>query len=112
MAIFVERFHDQIHDTTTLTDSDQMAYLFENVDGEAKKAVESLGTIVTSTAFLNNMLDSTFVPTNDKQGFRDRYYQVRAYTTWCVKVGQSAVLQTSENLSRATTRLPMQLSVR
>ena len=44
MAIFVERFHDQIHNNTTLTDSDQMAYLFENLDGEAKKSVESLGT--------------------------------------------------------------------
>lgn len=40
---FIERFRDQIHNKTTLTDSDRMAYLFQNLDGEAKKAVESLG---------------------------------------------------------------------
>lgn len=38
----IERFRDQIHNTT-LADSDRMPYLFENLDGEAKKAVESLG---------------------------------------------------------------------
>ena len=40
---FIERFRDQIHNKTTLTNSDRMAYLFQNLDGEAKKAVESLG---------------------------------------------------------------------
>ena len=39
---FIERFRDQIHNKTTLTASDRMAYLFQNLDGEAKKAVESL----------------------------------------------------------------------
>ena len=39
---FIERCRDQIHNKTTLTDSDRMAYLFQNLDGEAKKAVESL----------------------------------------------------------------------
>ena len=38
---FIERFRDQIHNKTTLTDSDRMACLFQNLDGEAKKAVES-----------------------------------------------------------------------
>ena len=38
-----ERIHDQIHNKTTLTDSDCMTYLFQNQDNEAKKAVESLG---------------------------------------------------------------------
>ena len=40
---FIERFRDQIHNKTTLTDLDRMAYLFQNLDGEAKKVVESLG---------------------------------------------------------------------
>ena len=39
----VERVRDQIHNKNTLTDSDHMAYLFQNLNGEAKKAVESLG---------------------------------------------------------------------
>ena len=34
------------------------------------------------------------------------------YTTWCVKMGQSAILQTPEYLSRAVMRLPMNLRVR
>ena len=29
---FIERFRDQIHNKTTLTDSDRMAYLFQNLD--------------------------------------------------------------------------------
>lgn len=64
-----------------------MAYLFQNLDGEAKKAVESLGVKRHSyptalktlkrkfgnpnsltTAFLNDMLNSSYVPSNDRQG--------------------------------------------
>ena len=108
-----------------------MAYLFQNLDGEAKKAVESLGVTGHSyaaalktlkrqfgnpnsvaTAYLSNMLDSTLVSSNDRQALRDYYYQVKARTTWCVKTGQSAILQTPEYLSRATMRLPMHLRVR
>ena len=40
---FIERFSDQIQNKTKLTDSDRMTYLFQNLDGEAKRAVESLG---------------------------------------------------------------------
>ena len=128
---FIERFRDQIHNKTTLTDSDRMAYLLQNLDGEAKKAVESLGVTGHSyptalktlkrqfgnpnsvaTAYLNDMLNSTYVPSNDRQALRDYYYPVKACTTWCVKMGQSAILQTPEYLSRATMRLPMNLRVR
>ena len=128
---FIERFRDQIHNKTTLTDSDRMAYLFQNLDGEAKKAVESLGVTGHSyptalkrlkrqfgnpnsvaSAYLNDMLSSTYVPSNDRQALHDYYYQVKACTTWCVKMGQSAILQTPEYLSRATMRLPMNLRVR
>ena len=85
----------------TLADSDGMAYLFQNLDGEAKTAVESLGvtghsyaaalkTLKRQFGNLSNMLDSTFVSSNDRQALRDYYYQ---------KMGQSAVLQTPEYLS-------------
>ena len=107
----------------TLADSDGMAYLFQNLDGEAKKAVESLGvtghsyaaalkTLKRQFGNLSNMLDSTFVSSNDRQALRDYYYQKKACTTWCVKMGQSAILQTPEYLSRATMRRPMHLRVR
>ena len=128
---FIERFRDQIHNKTTLTDSDRMAYLFQNLDGEAKKTVESLGVTGHSypaalktlkrqfgnpnsvaTAYLSDMLNSSYVPSNDRQAMRDYYYQVKACTTWCVKMGQSAILQTPEYLSKATMKLPMNLRVR
>ena len=97
---FNERFRDQIHNKTTLTDSDRMAYLFQNLDGEAKKAVESLGVTGHSysaalrtlkrlfgnpesvgSAYLKNMLESPCVTSNDRQALRDYYYQVKACTT-------------------------------
>ena len=128
---FIERFRDQIHNKTILTDSDRMAFLFQNLDGEAKKAVESLGVTGHShsaalktlkrlfgnpesvaSAYLKNMLESPYVTSNDRQALGDYYYQVKACTTWCVKMGQSAILQTPEYLSRATMRLPMNLRVR
>ena len=128
---FIERFRDQIHNKTTLTDSDRMAYLYQNLGGEAKKAVESLGVTGHSypmalktlkrlfrnpssvaSAYLTSMLDSPYVTPNDRQGLRDYYYRVKACTTWCVKMGQSAILQTPEYLSRATMRLPMNLRVK
>ena len=74
----IERFRDQIHNKTTLNDSDRMAYLFQNLDGEAKKVVESLGVTGHSyptalktlkrqfgnpnsvaTAYLSDMLNSS-----------------------------------------------------
>ncbi|PFX27003.1 hypothetical protein AWC38_SpisGene8307 [Stylophora pistillata] len=55
------------------------------------------------------MLNSAYVPSNDRQALRDYYYQVKARTAWCVKMGKSAILQTPEYLSRATMRLPMNL---
>ena len=58
------------------------------------------------------MLNDSYVPSKDRQALRDYYYQVKACTTWCVKMGQSAMLQTPEYLSRATMRLPMNLRVR
>ena len=128
---FIERFRDQIHNKTTLTDSDRMSYLFQNLSGEAKKAIESLGVTGHSystalktlkrqfgnpssvaSAYLKNMLDNSCVTPNDRQALRDYYYQVKACTTWCVKMGQSAILLTPEYLSRATMRLPINLRVR
>ena len=128
---FIERFRDQIHNKTTLTDSDRMAYLYQNLGGEAKKAVESVGVTGHSypmalktlkrlfgnpssvaSAYLTSMLDSPYVTPNDRQGLRDYYYRVKACTTWCVKMGQSAIMQTPVYLSRATMRLPMNLRVK
>ena len=65
-----------------------------------------------ASAYLKNMLDNSWVTTNDRQALRDYYYQVKACTTWCVKMGQSAIFLTPEYLSRATMRLPINLRVR
>jgi len=97
---FIERFRNQIHNKTTLTDSDQMAYVFQNLDGEAKKAVESLDVAGHSSsaalktlkclfgnpesvasAYLKNMLESPYVTSNDRQALRVYYYQVKACAT-------------------------------
>ena len=96
---FIERFRDQIHNKTTLTDSDGMAYLYQNLDGEARKVVENLGVTGHSypmalktlkrlfgnpnsvaSAYLTSMLDSPYVTPNDRQGLRDYYYRVKACT--------------------------------
>lgn len=108
-----------------------MSYLLENLSGEAKKAVESLGATGYSyptalkilkrqfgnpssvaSAYLKNMLDNSVVTSHDRQALRDYYYQVKACNTWCVKVDQSAILLKSEYLSRATKRLHINLRVR
>ncbi|KAK2549152.1 hypothetical protein P5673_030528 [Acropora cervicornis] len=43
------------------------------------------------------------------QALRDYYYQVKACTTWCVKMSQSAILLMPEYLSRATMQLPINI---
>ena len=82
---FIERFRDQIHNKTTLTDSDRMAYLYQNLGGEAKKALGSLGVTGHSypmalktlkrlfgnsnsvaSAYLTTMLDSPYVTPNNR----------------------------------------------
>ena len=128
---FIERFLDQIHNKTTVTDSDRMSYLFQNLSGEAKKAVGSFGVAGHSyptalktlkrrfgnpssvaSAYLKNILANSVVSSQDRQALRYYYYQVKACTTWCVKMGQSAILLTLKYLSRATMRLPINLRVR
>ena len=63
---FIERFCDQIHNKTTLTDSDRMAYLFQNLDGEAKKAVKSLGVTGHSYAAALKTLKRQFGDPNSE----------------------------------------------
>ena len=66
-----------------------------------------------ASAYQKNMLDNSVVTSHNKQALRDYYYyQVKACTTWCVKMGQSAMLLTPEYLSRATMRLPINLRVK
>lgn len=65
-----------------------------------------------ATAYLNDTLNNSYVTSNDRRALRDYYYQVKACTTWCVKMGQSAILQTPKYLSRETMKLPMNLRVR
>ena len=100
---FIERCREQIHNKARLTDSDRMSYLFQN-SGEAKKAVESLGVTDHSFPPAIKTLKRQFgnpsslalahlknVPPYDRQALHDYYYhQVKACTTWCVKVNQSA----------------------
>lgn len=67
-----------------------MAYVFQNLDGDAKRAVESLGVTVHScptalktmkrqfngnpnslgTAYMNDMLNSSYVSSNDRHALR------------------------------------------
>lgn len=115
----------------TLGDSDRIAYLFQHLEGEAKKAVESLGVTGhtyaaalkilkrlfgnpyrVASAHLKSMIDGPYVSPNDRQALRDYYYQVKACTSWCVKMGQFATLQTPEYLSKGAMRLPMSLRVK
>ena len=59
-----------------------------------------------------NMLDNAVMTSRDRQALRDYYYQVKACTTWCVKIGQSAIRLTPEYLSRATVRLSIKISMK
>ena len=65
---------------------------------------------VFETSCNDSRLDSSMALLRAQE--RDYYYRVKACTTWCVKMGQSAILQTPEYLSRATMRLPMNLRVK
>ena len=128
---FIERFRDQVHNKSTLTDGDRMAYLYQHLEGEAKKAVESLGVSGHSypaalktlkklfgnhhrvtAANLKKMVDGPIVPLNDRHSLRNYYYQVKACVTWCSKLGKTGMLNNPEYLSRAALRLPGNLRVR
>ena len=128
---FIERFRDQVHNKSTLTDSDRMAYLYQHLEGEARKAVESLGISGHSyptalktlkklfgnhhrvtAAHLKKMADGPYVLPGDRNALRDHYYRVKACVTWCSKLGQSAILQNPEYLSKVAMKLPSNLRVR
>ncbi len=122
---FIERFHDLVHEKASLTDSDRMAYLYQNLEGEAKRAVESLGVSGESyaaalkllkeqfgnrhrvtAAHISNMIQGPDVPQGDRQALREYYYKVKGCVQWCTKIGQEAVLQTPEYVSKAAMKLP------
>lgn len=86
-----------------------MSYLFQNLDGKVKKAVESSGVTGHSNPAALKKLQLTcrtrwkvLMQLLDRQALRDYYYQVKARTPWCNNVRQSAIIQTLEYLSRAT----------
>ena len=51
---FIETLRDQSHNKTTLTDSDRMADLFQNLDSEGKKAVEGIHSYPTALRTLKH----------------------------------------------------------
>ncbi|KAK3724598.1 hypothetical protein QZH41_001749 [Actinostola sp. cb2023] len=98
---------------------------------EARKAVESLGisghnypsALKTlkrlcgnhhrvTAAHLRKMTDCPPVQPGDRYALRDYHYRVKACVSWCSKLGQTAVLQNPEYLSKAAMKLPGSLRYR
>ena len=109
----------------------QMTRLLSVLDSEAKKAVETIGTsgIFFATALktlkrdfgspllishfrLRNLFDKAQIRANDRITLRQFHQELELTITWLMSVGYKVPIFSSENLKKATIRLPYQLHQR
>ena len=108
-----------------------MTRLLSVLDGEAKKAVETIGTsgIFYATALkilkrdfgspllishfrLINLFDKPIIRANDRITLRQFHQELKLTITWLMSVGYKVPIFSSENLTKAIIRLPYQLRQR
>lgn len=122
---FIENFKKRVHNKTTFDDNTRMERLLSVLDGDAKKAVQSIGSsgifyatalktlkrdfgnpVVVSHLKLKAVLDLPQIPANNRIALRRYHQQLNATITWLQSMGHISAISSTENLAKAVSRLP------
>ena len=122
---FIENFKKRVHEKTTFDDNTRMERLLSVLEGDAKKAVQSIGVngifyasalkalkrdfgnpVVVSQLKLKSLLEQPQIASNDKISLRRFHQQLSTTNTWLKTMGYKSALISTENLAKAVARLP------
>ena len=122
---FIENFKTRVHIKVSFDDNTRMERLVSVLDGEAKKAVYSIGTsgifyatalktlkrdfgnpVVVSHLKLKAVLDLPQLPWNDRISLRRYHQELNTTITWLSSMGYHSAIESTENLVKAVSRLP------
>ena len=122
---FIECFKIRVHNKKSFDDNLRMERLLSVLDGDAKKAVQSLGQsgyfyasalktlkrnfgdpVVISFLKLKSILDLPQLSSDNKIGLRNFHQQLKATIVWLKSIGYTSELCSTENLAKGITRLP------
>ena len=125
---FIDSFHQNIHSKVIFTDNIRMVKLISLLDGDAKKAVQSIGSNglfyasalkALKSSFGNPLLDAKFrmkilfdkphINGRDRIALRQYHQQLKTSNTWLISMGYETLLLSNDNLTKALMRLPLYL---
>ena len=105
-----------------------MTYLLSVLDGEAKKAIEAVGTcglfypsalktlkgefgntLLVSHLRLKSIFNKTQIKANDRSALGEFHQQIKLNTTWLSSLGYIKPLYLYDNVTKAILRLPFHL---
>ena len=124
---FIDSFHQNIHSKVTFTDNIRMR-LISLLDGDAKKAVQSIGSnglfyasalkslksnfgnpLLVATFRMKTLFDKPHINGRDRIALRQYHQQLKMNKTWLISMGYETPLLSSDNLTKALMRLPLNL---
>ena len=122
---FIDNFKTRVHMKVTFNDSMRMERLHSVLDGDAKKAVSSIGTnstfyaaalktlkrefgrpIVVANLKLKALFDHPQIHSRDRVALRNYHQQLKCSTTWFTSMDYQSAICSTENLTKAVKRLP------
>ena len=119
---YIHSFHQNIHSKVTFTDNIRMMRLINLLDGDAKKAVQSIGSnglfyasalksfrnpLLVATFRMKTLFDKPHINGRDRIALREYHQQLKMSNTWLISMGYETPLLSSDNLTKALMRLPL-----
>ena len=124
---FIDSFPQNIHSKVTFTDNIRMR-LISLLDGDAKKAVQSIGSnklfyasalkslksnfgnpLLVATFRMKTLFDKPHINGRDRIALREYHQQLKMNNIWLISMGYETPLLSSDNLTKALMRLPLNL---
>ena len=124
----IHSFHENIHSKVTFTGNIRMMRLISLLDGDAKKAVQSIGSsglfyasalkslksnfgnpLLVATFRMKTLFDKPHINGRDRIALREYHQQLKMNNTWLISMGYETPLLSSDNLTKALMRLPLNL---
>ena len=125
---FIDSLHQNVNSKVTFTDNIRMMRLISLLDGDAKKAVQSIGSnrffyasalkslksnfgnqLLIATFRMKTLFDKPHINGRDRIALRQYHQQLKMNNIWLISMGYETPLLSSDNLTKALMRLPLNL---
>ena len=125
---FIDNFYQNVHSKMIFSDNIRMTRLISLLDGDAKRAIQSIGSsglfhasalktlkrdfgnpLLVATLRIKRLFNKLEINGRDHNVLREFHQQLKMNNTWLMSMGYETPLLSSENLTKALMRLPYNL---